>query len=32
MAGHIIQPGERVQFDLQIANLYTNTPLNLPVE
>jgi uncharacterized protein len=32
LAGHIIQPGERVQFDLQIAKLYTHTPLNLPVE
>ncbi len=32
LAGRTIQPGERVQFDLQIANLFTHTPLNLPVE
>ncbi len=32
IAGRIIQPGERIQFDLAAANLYTNTPLNMPVE
>ena len=32
IAGHVIQPGERIQFDLPTANLYTNTPLNMPVE
>ena len=32
LAGHIVQPGERIQFDLPTANLYTNTPLNMPVE
>ncbi len=32
LAGHTILPGERVQFDLPIASLYTHTPLNLPVE
>ncbi len=32
MAGRTIDPGTRLQFDLPIANLYTNTPLNLPVE
>ncbi|MFK7865329.1 MAG: succinylglutamate desuccinylase/aspartoacylase family protein [Pseudohongiellaceae bacterium] len=32
IAGRKVQPGERVQFDLQIANLYTHTPLNMPIE
>jgi predicted deacylase len=32
LAGHIVQPGERVQFDLPVANLYTNSPLNMSVE
>ena len=32
IAGQVIQPGERVQFDLPIVNLYTHTPLNMPVE
>jgi predicted deacylase len=32
LAGHIVQPGARVQFDLPTANLYTHTPLNTPVE
>ncbi len=32
LAGHVVQPGERLQFDLPAANLYTNTPLNMPVE
>jgi uncharacterized protein len=32
LAGHIVQPGERIQFDLPTANLYTNTPLSMPVE
>ena len=32
LAGHVVQPGERVQFDLQTANLYTHTPLNMQVE
>ncbi len=32
IAGHTIQPGERLQFDLPMANLYTHTPLNMPVE
>lgn len=32
IAGRFVQPGERVQFDLQIANLYTHTPLNMPIE
>lgn len=32
IAGQVVQPGSRVQFDLPIANLYTNTPLNMPVE
>lgn len=32
IAGKVVQPGERVQFDLQIANLYTHNPLNAPVE
>jgi uncharacterized protein len=32
LAGYTIQPGERLQFDLPAANLYTHTPLNMPVE
>ncbi|MFT7228305.1 MAG: putative deacylase, partial [Methylophilaceae bacterium] len=32
MAGHVIQPGQRLQFDLPTANLYTHTPLDMPVE
>ena len=32
IAGHVVLPGERVQFDLETANLYTHTPLNMPVE
>lgn len=31
-AGHVVKPGERLQFDVPLANLYTHTPLNLPVE
>jgi len=32
LAGHIVQPGDRVQFDLPTANLFTSTPLNMSVE
>lgn len=32
IAGRTIQPGERIQFDLPSANLYTHTPLNMPIE
>ena len=32
IAGHTIKPGERMQFDLPAANLYTHAPLNMPVE
>jgi predicted deacylase len=32
MAGRVIQPGERIQFELPTANLYTNSPLNMPIE
>ena len=32
IAGHVIQPGERIQFDLPTANLYTHAPLNMPIE
>ncbi|MFT7214637.1 MAG: putative deacylase [Granulosicoccus sp.] len=32
LCGYIVQSGERVQFDLPLANLYTNTPLSMPVE
>ena len=32
IAGQVIQPGERTQFDLHTANLYTHTPLNMPIE
>ncbi|MEQ8691435.1 MAG: succinylglutamate desuccinylase/aspartoacylase family protein, partial [Pseudomonadales bacterium] len=32
IAEHEVAPGERVQFELHAASLYTNTPLNLTVE
>ncbi len=32
IAGRTIQPGERLRFDLPTANLFTETPLNMPVE
>ncbi len=32
LAGHTVQPGERLQIDVPAANLYTHTPLGLPVE
>jgi predicted deacylase len=32
IAGQTIAPGERCRFDLESPNLYTNTPLGLPVE
>ena len=32
IAGHHVAPGERLQFDLPAANLYTHTPLNISVE
>ena len=32
IAGHVIAPGERLQFDLPGAQLYTSTPLNTSVE
>lgn len=32
IAGRVIQPGERIQFDLPTANLFTHTPLNMPIE
>jgi predicted deacylase len=32
IAGRTVAPGERIQFDLPIANLYTHTSLNMPVE
>jgi len=32
LAGHTVMPGERMQFDLPAANLYTHTPLGMPVE
>ncbi len=32
IAGHTVAPGERRKFDLAAANLYTETPLNTPVE
>ncbi len=32
IAGHRIAPGQRFQFDLPAASLYTNTPLNMPIE
>ena len=32
IAGRTVQPGERIQFNLPAANLYTSTPLNMPIE
>lgn len=32
IAGQVLQPGQRRRFDLPTANLYTDTPLNMPVE
>ena len=32
IAGAVVQPGQRVKIDLPTANLYTHTPLNMPVE
>ncbi len=32
IAGHVVEPGSRIQFDLPTANLYTHTPLNMPIE
>lgn len=32
IAGRVIHPGERIQFDLPTANLYTHTPLDMPIE
>ena len=32
IAGRHIEPGERTRFELATPNLYTNTPLGLPVE
>jgi len=32
IAGHTIAPGERLLFNLPGANLYTHTPLDMPVE
>lgn len=32
IAGHVVLPGERTQIDLPASNLYTHTPLNIPVE
>ena len=32
IAGHTLQPGQRIQFDLPTAKLYTDTPLNTSVE
>ncbi len=32
IADHVIEPGNRLKFDLPSANLYTHTPLNMPIE
>lgn len=32
IAGHKIEPGERLRFDLPSAQLYTHTPLNMSIE
>lgn len=32
IAGQTVQPGERMQFDLPTANLFTHAPLNMSIE
>lgn len=32
LAGETVLPGQRRQIDVQVARLYTHTPLNIPVE
>jgi predicted deacylase len=32
IAGRTVQPGQRVQFDIPIANLYTHAPLDMTIE
>lgn len=32
VAGHTVQPGQRLQIDVPVARLYTHTPLHIPVE
>jgi predicted deacylase len=32
IAGKVIEPGQRLAFDLPTANLFTHTPLNMPIE
>ncbi len=32
LAGHTIQPGQRLQVDVPVARLYTHTPLHITVE
>lgn len=32
IARHVVEPGNRLQFDLPAAQLYTHTPLDMPVE
>ncbi|MGR8947678.1 MAG: succinylglutamate desuccinylase/aspartoacylase family protein [Gammaproteobacteria bacterium] len=32
IAGRVIQPGGRAQFNLPGVNLYTNTPIDMPIE
>ncbi len=32
LGGHTVQPGERAQFDLPTANLYTHAPLDMQIE
>ncbi|HEY5645189.1 MAG TPA: succinylglutamate desuccinylase/aspartoacylase family protein, partial [Pseudomonadales bacterium] len=32
IARHVVEPGSRLQFDLPAAQLYTHTPLDMPVE
>jgi len=32
IAGHVVQPGQRIRFDLRMASLYIDTPLNTSVE
>jgi len=32
LAGHVVQPGERLKFEMPAAKLFTSTPLSMPVE
>lgn len=32
IAGRVVEPGQRIQFDIPIANLYTHAPLDMTIE